>query len=38
MAAMDPIMIMAAEIAQSLMNFFLSSGLASLQSNIHPQV
>jgi hypothetical protein len=31
MAAMDPIMITA--IAQSLMNFFLSSGLASLQSN-----
>jgi hypothetical protein len=30
--------IMAAAIAQSLINFFLSSGIASLQSNIHTHV
>jgi hypothetical protein len=38
MAVMDPIMIMVAAIAQSLINFFFSSGLASLQSNIHTHV
>jgi hypothetical protein len=31
-------MIMVAAIAESLINFFLSSGLASFQSNIHTQV
>jgi hypothetical protein len=38
MAAIDPITIMVAAIAQSLINFFLSSGLASRQSNIHTRV
>jgi hypothetical protein len=35
MAAIDPTTIMVAAIAQSLINFFLSSEFASHQSNIH---
>jgi hypothetical protein len=34
-AAIDPIVIMVAAIAEAIMNFFFSSGLASPQSNIH---
>jgi hypothetical protein len=38
MAAIVPIIIMVAAIAESLINFFLFSGLASPQSNIHTRV